>query len=112
MSKVRMPKDEDVFEYFTQRSLYKWGDKRKKNWGSTPHKAKVWVFKDEPEIANVEYSCPNCEFKGSKQTPYEVDYSFECDGCKKILKVPKPSAFMSATISSMASTSSVAVVTV
>lgn len=88
-NKIRMPKDDEVFAYFTKRSVYARGDSRKDNWGSTEHFVKVWVFSDEPAIANVEYSCPNCGHKDSKQTPYDEPFSFSCDGCSKVIKVPK-----------------------
>jgi|GEM_PF-2142200 len=89
MGKAKYPGDDDVISYMTQRSLYKHGDPRKKNWGKTEHFCKVWVFKDEPKTANVVYKCPNCDHDGEKQTPYEEPFAFECDGCGKTLKVPK-----------------------
>ena len=89
MAKVREPGDNDDFLYFTQRSIYARGDKRSKNWGATEHKAKVWVFKDEPEIANVDYSCPYCKNKGSKQSPWKRPFSFTCDECERTIKVAK-----------------------
>lgn len=89
MEKVREPEDNDKFLYFTQRSIYARGDYRKKTWGSTEHKVKVWVFKDEPEIANVEYSCPYCEKKGAKQTAWARPLSFTCDKCERTIKIAK-----------------------
>lgn len=88
-SKVRMPKDNDDFLYFTQRSVYARGDTRKKNWGETEHKVKLWVFKDEPKTANLDYSCPYCGGKGIKQSEWSQPFEFVCDKCKKIIKVPK-----------------------
>ena len=89
MNKIRQPTKNDKLNYFTQRSIYVRGDKRKKNWGSTEHKVKVWVFKDEPTIANVEYLCPYCNHKGAKQMPWEKPLIFNCDKCGKKIKVPK-----------------------
>ena len=91
MTKVRYPDENDKLNYFTQRSLYIRGDKRKKNWGSTDHKIKVWVFKEEPDVANVEYQCPNCDHKGAKQMEWVRPLIFLCDNkdCGKKIKVPK-----------------------
>ncbi len=89
MGKVREPKDNDDFLYFTQRSVYAKGDDRKDNWGETEHRVKVWVFKDEPTKANVEYSCPYCGNKDSMQIDYVEPVEFPCGKCGKIIKVPK-----------------------
>ncbi len=86
---IRQPTENDELAYFTQRSIYKRGDKRKQTWGSTEHYCKVWVFKDEPEIANVEYYCPYCEHKGLKQVKWVKPFSFTCDNCGKTIRVPK-----------------------
>lgn len=88
-NKVRMPEENDALEYFTQRSIYKRGDPRKKNWGTTKHKVKVWVFKDEPNTANVTYVCPYCDNEGRKQEPYKEPFKFKCDECDKTIRVPK-----------------------
>ncbi len=87
--KIRMPTEKDEFLYFTQRSVYARGDPRKENWGTTEHKVKVWVFKDEPTIANVEYSCPYCGYKGLKQQKWERPFVVTCDNCGKKIRVPK-----------------------
>ena len=84
-----MPSDDDEFAYFTQRSIYVRGDARKKNWGTTNHKVKVWVFKDEPEIANLEYKCPYCDHQGLMQVPWVKPLKFECQACGKKISVPK-----------------------
>ncbi len=89
MSQLRYPDENDELLYFTQRSVYKRGDPKKKNWGTTDHKVKVWVFKEEPETANVEYSCPYCDYKGTKQVKWVRPFSFECDNCGKKIRVPK-----------------------
>lgn len=89
MSKVREPKEKDEFLYFTQRSVYARGDKRRKTWGKTKHKAKVWVFKDEPEKANVKYFCPYCDNKDNKQVKWKKPFKFKCDKCGKTIRVPK-----------------------
>ena len=88
-NKIRNPKDDEVFAYFTKRSVYARGDSRKDNWGSTEHFVKVWVFSDEPNIANVEYSCPNCGHSEGRQFPYDEPFEFACDSCSKTIKVPK-----------------------
>ena len=89
MSKLRYPNENDKLQYFTQQSIYKRGDPKKKNWGSTDHKIKVWVFKEEPTVANVEYTCPYCEYKGSIQLEWVKPLIFNCENCGKKLKVPK-----------------------
>ena len=89
MGQIKEPSEEDPISYMTQRSLYKHGDPRKKNWGSTPHKCTVWVLKSDPNTANVIYKCPNCDHEDQKQTPYSEPFAFECDGCGKTIKVPK-----------------------
>ncbi|MFA5406836.1 MAG: hypothetical protein WC307_05785 [Candidatus Nanoarchaeia archaeon] len=89
MNNIRTPKDDDKLVYFTQRFVYVRGDNRKSNWGETEHKIKVWVFKDEPDKANVDYSCPYCGKNGLIQLPWVKPLIFNCDSCGKKIKVPK-----------------------
>lgn len=89
MGKIRLPEENDEFLYFTQRSIYRRGDERKKTYGTTKHKARVWVFKDEPETANIEYTCPYCDHKGSGQDKWVKPFKFSCEKCGKKIRIPK-----------------------
>lgn len=115
---LKQPKDATELVYFTQRPL------SKKNEHDDSGFCKLWVFRpvckcgslmrkpkrkatffecdcgetldiDAAKLtANIEYTCPYCGNKGSKQEPFvrtkaARKLTFSCDKCGKTLEVPK-----------------------
>ncbi len=86
---IRYPTEKDELIYYTQRSVYRVGDPKREKWEPTKHYVKVWVFKDEPKVANVEYCCPYCDYKGLKQQEWKKPFVVICENCGKKIRVPE-----------------------
>ena len=72
------------FRYYTKRSII---DRR-----TGGHGRALVVVEKGSDIARIEYTCPkpNCDYQGLVEIPFKrPPFSFECQGCKKKIKIEK-----------------------
>lgn len=70
-----------MFKYVTNRAL-------KNKEGEDTGRIKFFVKKDS-DIAEGEYTCPECAHKGKINDPWKKPFSIKCAGCNKTLKLSK-----------------------
>jgi ssDNA-binding Zn-finger/Zn-ribbon topoisomerase 1 len=69
-----------AIEYITTRNL-------ENSLGKITGKIRIIKFKEESE-ANIEYTCPECNFTENKKEVWKKPFSIKCSKCGYLIKVP------------------------
>ena len=56
--------------------------------GEMTGKVRVLVLRED-EIARVEYICPECSYYGYLEKEWKRPFSFRCEKCNVLIRVPK-----------------------
>ena len=71
----------------SQCAYHTWRDVSNKK-GEPIGKMRILVLKTD-KLARVEYICPSCIKSGYTESPWQRPFSFNCQSCGIVIKVPK-----------------------